>query len=253
LVFIHGFDNSFVDAIKRAAFNREFYAASGVPEADTTILAFTWPSAGKLFASLPNPPDGAYLRDRDMSGQSGPHIASFLVNVLDLVRRTRDAGKRAFLLAHSMGNHALAAAMAAGPVAAGPTCHEAILAAADEVYTTLATPGAGMYGLRALADRISVYSSHRDIAMMLSRSINHTQRLGFDGPINKTDPTTYPPATIRSVDCTDVYDFPSWIPIEATHQYYRRSKTVRADIVKLMSGEPVADGVSALSASLLGV
>src|SRR5205814_2903958 len=44
LVFIHGFDNAFEDAIKRAAFNAEWFRASGVAAADTTVLAFSWPS-----------------------------------------------------------------------------------------------------------------------------------------------------------------------------------------------------------------
>src|SRR4051794_12642550 len=44
LVFIHGFDNNFEDAITRAAFNREWLAASGVAAANTTVVAFSWPS-----------------------------------------------------------------------------------------------------------------------------------------------------------------------------------------------------------------
>src|SRR5262249_33784376 len=47
-VFIHGFDNNFEDALSRAAFNADFYRASGQPGADTVVIAFTWPSQGKL-------------------------------------------------------------------------------------------------------------------------------------------------------------------------------------------------------------
>ncbi len=47
LVFIHGFANSLKDGITRAAFNREWFAASGLPQADTTIIAFSWPSLGQ--------------------------------------------------------------------------------------------------------------------------------------------------------------------------------------------------------------
>ena len=114
------------------------------------------------------------------------------------------------------------------------------------------TPNVGMYRLRDLADRISVYSSRRDIAMDLSRVVNRNRRLGFDGPADKGNPLTYTPATFRSVDCTEVYDFFGLIPIDATHQYYRRSRTVRDDITKLMAGAPVAPGVSSLSAFIAG-
>ncbi len=251
LVFIHGFDNSFETAIKRAAFNREWFAASQVPEADTTVIAFTWPSDGQLFGTLPQRPDAAYRRDQDMAGQSGAHIAAFLANVLTLVQQTRRAGKRAFLLAHSMGNHALASAIARGVAPGGITYNEAILAAADEDFDTLQSPNAGMFNLRDLADRISVYHSRRDIAMDLSRLLNPVRRLGFDGPADKGNPQIYHPATFRSVDCTEVYDYFGLIPIDSTHQYYRRSKTVRADIANLMAGAPVAPGVSSLRAFAL--
>jgi esterase/lipase superfamily enzyme len=150
LVFIHGFDNSFESAIKRSAFNREWFAASGVAEADTTVLAFSWPSGGELFASLPDPPDTAYRHDQDMAGRSSAHLASFLRNVLTLVDRTRRAGKRAFLLAHSMGNHALAAAIAGGVAPGGVTYNEAILAAADDAecrHVSPARPGGSHLGL----------------------------------------------------------------------------------------------------------
>ena len=46
LMFIHGFDNDFEAALTRAAFNREWFAQSGVPGADTTVIAFSWPSLG---------------------------------------------------------------------------------------------------------------------------------------------------------------------------------------------------------------
>jgi esterase/lipase superfamily enzyme len=192
-----------------------------------------------------------------MAGKSDVSLANFLRNTLALVAQVRASGKRAFLLAHSMGNHALAGAVAqifapeAGAIPA--TFNEAILAAADEVNTTLETSGAGMFRLRDLADRISVYSSHRDVAMYLSMAVNQNARLGFDGPAVKGNTAIYKPETFRSVDCTEVYDFSPLIPPDATHQYYRRSKTVRVDIVKLMAAAPVTPGVSSLTALPFGI
>lgn len=251
LVFIHGFDNSFADAIKRAAFNREWFAASRIADADTTVLAFTWPSGGTLFASLPNPPDAAYLADQAQAGKSCVHLAAFLRNTLALVAQVHRPGKRAFLLAHSMGNHALSCAVAsyfaANPADVPVRFDEAILAAANEVNTTLQNPGTAMYELRDLAGRISAYSSLRDVAMDLSMAVNGNIRLGYTGPAGKANQAVYPPSQFRSVDCTAVFDFPGLIPPDATHQYYRRSKTVRADIARLMGNLPVAAGVSSLS------
>src|SRR4029453_6902159 len=42
LVFIHGFDNSFENAITRAAFNTQWFAQSGLKEAETSVVAFSW-------------------------------------------------------------------------------------------------------------------------------------------------------------------------------------------------------------------
>jgi esterase/lipase superfamily enzyme len=77
LVFIHGFANSFLSSIARAAYNREWFAASGANAADTTVIAFSWPSLGQLFAAPPHLLPDDYLRDQSKAGQSGFHIASF--------------------------------------------------------------------------------------------------------------------------------------------------------------------------------
>src|SRR5213075_571924 len=85
LVFIHGFDNSF-----EAAFTREWLAASGVAAADTTVVAFSWPSLGKLI-SFPLPWED-YQKDQIMAGQSGLHIMSFFANLQPIIRQARAAG-----------------------------------------------------------------------------------------------------------------------------------------------------------------
>src|SRR5436305_2309882 len=74
LVFIHGFDNSFEAGITRAAFNREWFAASGVAAADTAVVAFSWPSLGQLI-SLPFP-DADYRHDQTMANRACTSAAS---------------------------------------------------------------------------------------------------------------------------------------------------------------------------------
>lgn len=69
LIFIHGFDNSFEDAITRAAFNREWFAASGVPTANMAVVAFSWPSLGQI-VGFPIPQED-YLHDQMMARLSG--------------------------------------------------------------------------------------------------------------------------------------------------------------------------------------
>ena len=79
LVFIHGFDNSFENAITRAAFNQQWFAASGLQQAETSVVAFSWPSRGKLI-SLPFP-SAAYRHDQTAAGQSGLHLMTFFANL----------------------------------------------------------------------------------------------------------------------------------------------------------------------------
>lgn len=237
LVFIHGFDNSFEAAITRAAFNREWFAASGVAAADTTVVAFTWPSLGKLI-SFPLPWED-YKKDQTMAGQSGLHIMSFFANLQPLLTQARRAGSRVFLLTHSMGNYALQAAVQSwfahgnGDAA---LFDEAVLAAADERYDTFDFPEPGrLSSLYRLTSHISIYFSDADQVLKVSELVNlGAERLGQDGPDNRHDTTRFPPSLYRMVDCTGFTDYDR--TFEYSHQYYRRSPGVRADIAQTMTG-----------------
>lgn len=239
LVFIHGFDNSYADAMKRAAFNAEWLRQSGVASADTTVLAFSWPSAGALFTF----PHLDYESDQAKAGLSAPHIGWYF-NVLDNLRqdyRQKNPDGKIFLLAHSMGAHALQGAIQWWFQQSGPAevfFDEAIIAAGDEVDDTFeAKSDAKLSALPKLAQRVTVYHSRRDVAMYLSTTLNLDCRLGFDGPDDKANETTYPVAKFRIVDCTNVTDFDLADPPDATHQYYRRSKVVRRDIASVLGGD----------------
>lgn len=236
LVFIHGFANSFENAITRAAFNREWLAQSGVADADTTVIAFSWPSRGEVI--LPPFPSFAYRWDQTTAGQSGPHIISFLDNIRPILQAAHADGRRTFLLAHSMGNWALQAAVE-GWFAHGKDSvqlfDEAILAAPDEVFTTFEfEPSGRLTGLGGLARRISILYSGRDKVLdILSENLNGSRRLGQEGPRSRDDINRFPTATFRMVDCSGFTDYVS--DFQGSHQYYRRSEGVRAAITSLMT------------------
>jgi esterase/lipase superfamily enzyme len=245
LIFIHGADNSFDDAIKRAAFNREWFAASGKVAADTTVLAFTWPSSNKYFAPGHNPRD-EYLADQVQAGKSNFHLALFL-KAIDKLRGdflAAHPGRQIFLLAHSMGNLALQGAVQGWFDGHGPNdliFDHALLAAPDEVRNSFESPHGGHFSkLPNLTRRISVYYNRADFLMLLSEAVNHNMRLGFNGPEHKFDAAKYPPSKFRLVDCTEVYDY--WRVGESSHQYYRKSEKVRGDIVACMVNNPPPDG-----------
>ena len=240
LVFVHGFDNSFEAAITRAAFNREWFAASGVAAANTTVVAFSWPSLGRLL-DLPLP-WGDYLHDQMMAGQSGIHLMSFFANLQPLLTRARANGSRVFLLAHSMGNYALQAGVQswfAHGNGDADLFDEAILAAADERYDSFDFPEPGrLSALYRLTPHISIYFSRMDNVLALSMAINlGAKRLGQDGPHDRYSTSKFPAAQYRMVDCSGFGDYP--FDFASSHQYYRRSPGVRADIATAMTG-PIA-------------
>jgi esterase/lipase superfamily enzyme len=246
LVFIHGFANSFLNSITRAAYNREWFAASGATPADTTVIAFSWPSLGQLVAAPPHLLPDDYLRDQSQAGRSGFHIARFFAVLQPMLTQVRSQGRRVFLLAHSMGNFALQAAVESWFSHGTPAAtlfDEVFLAAADERYDSFERPmGARLSRLADLSPRISIYYSIRDIALYLSFAVNLAPRLGHEGPIHKTDPGHYPPAHYRVPDCADVNDYDILNPPDASHQYYRRSRRVRADIAAAMRNDPNLPG-----------
>jgi esterase/lipase superfamily enzyme len=241
LVFIHGFDNSFENAITRAAFNREWFAGSGEAAADTTMIAFSWPSLGKLL-TLPLPFED-YRRDQVMAGQSGLHIMSFFARLEPILRQARANGRRVFLLAHSMGDLALQAAVESWFTHGNGTAFlfdEAILAAADERYDSFEFPPPGrLSDLDQLANRVSIYFSTADAVLALSQAINlGAKRLGQEGPHHRFDTNRFPPSQYRMVDCTAFRDYD--FGFASSHQYYRRSPGVRADIAQTMAPPLVA-------------
>ena len=237
LVFVHGFDNSFENAITRAAFNQQWFARSGVAGAETTVVAFSWPSLGQLLSFPVLWAD--YQRDQTMAGQSGPHLMSFLASLEPILRSARKKGRRSTLLAHSMGNLALAGGVESWfshGNGAAPLFDQAVLAAADERYDTFGFPLYGrLSGLAQLSDRIAVCFSRADLVLSLSSTINlGAQRLGQQGPSNRSDEAVFPPARYVMQDCSEFTDYD--IGFSSSHQYYRRSPGARAVIAPLIAG-----------------
>lgn len=237
LIFVHGFDNNFSDAITRAAFNRAWMSASGVPAADTTAIAFSWPSKGQIF-SFPVL-DGDYLHDQQMARNSALHIMTFFAALEPIIAAARSHGQKCILLAHSMGNLALESAVENWFLHGNGDARlfdVAVLAAGDCGYASFTQPNDGrLSGLRRLAQRISIYYSHRDAVLTLSEVVNEgAQRLGQDGPKSRTDQGLFPPTTYRMVDATGFTDF-EVTPL-ASHQYYCRSQAARRQIVADIEG-----------------
>lgn len=261
LVFIHGFANSFADAMTRAAFNREWFAAAGLPAADCTVIAFTWPSPGRvvdggdvlpglgsllfsllgfaLAGELQTPLANRYQKDQDTARSSGRDLARMLDRLAPLVAAARQQGRKVHLLVHSMGHVALAGAFAAWENSGQSPAwrfDEAVLAAADADAALAGRAPPWLTRMPDLARRTSLYVSRADQILALSAKVNGQRRLGERGPPRPGDPVAFPPGRFCLVDCGGVQDTVAAEEIDFTHQYYRRVPKVRDDIAGAFAG-----------------
>jgi esterase/lipase superfamily enzyme len=222
IVFLHGFACSFLDAMSSSA---QIASAYGVK----SVFCFSWPSEGE-FGLAP------YRKDKDSAYQSGTAIALALSTVffkfLSIEQSKRPALR---LVAHSMGNRALSAAIqnisiSAPELLSANYFKYALLTAADEDNNALEEP-IKLKSLLTLADNIDIYTNEHDWAMLLSSIVNSVDPLGWYGP---ADFGTLPSKVIM-VDCTDVGDtgFSDW-----GHQYFRNSLPVTADVHQVLRGVP---------------
>lgn len=261
LIFIHGFANSFSDSITRAAFNREFLAASGAAAADCSVVSFSWPSRGitvdpgdilggialgpltlalKLLGITASPLANAYFEDQKAAAASAADIVSFLDRLRPAITKVRRRGGRVFLLAHSMGNWVLENALnhwAKMGMPRGMLFDEAISASADSPFQE---DGIGPHWLNHLgkvSGRVSLYHSAGDQILRLSQVVNNIQRLGRSGPPDRADMMRYPKDRWRFVDCEKLHDTGPGLTLDSSHQFYRRLPEVRDDVARVMTGK----------------
>jgi esterase/lipase superfamily enzyme len=250
LLFIHGFSNSFGSAAQRAAQLAEFYAAEGVA---LVPLTFSWPSDGRVISADPGGRlvDGAlrqYKLDQEDAAAAGPALARLLAEIRRArARQAPDAAKaaRLGLLAHSMGNHALANGLLAldnGLMTRDMRglFGDAALVAADVSAAALA-PGKSLRLVADLAERVTVGISYDNVLRMASETANQNRRLGHSGP----DDLSVLPANIEVVDYYPGLDPTTKDRVLAAggteydvvqHQWYRNDIAARADLALALSG-----------------
>ncbi|WP_051432013.1 alpha/beta hydrolase [Rhodovibrio salinarum] len=231
LVFIHGFANSFENALGRAAWLGETYLIQrGDGSAQSPyVFAFSWPSDG-----MTQPP-WKYASDRDDAAMSGIAMARALRRFLEFLSTRERCSGRIHLVAHSMGNWALRhAVLGLHALQDGGRLEKifdnAFLMAADEDEDCLeSTDKLGL--LPQLARRIHVYHSRSDLALEVSdRTKFNVDRLGTDGP-RTLDGLSH---RITAIDCSDV---DATDLTHGNHQYYRLRPEVIADVRHVLAGQ----------------
>lgn len=164
LIYIHGFRNSFDDALIRAAQIGADLQFPGV------VMVFSWPSKEKM---------ESYPADEATIEASEGHLTRFLV---DVVRK--NPSRKVHVIAHSMGNRAFLRAVNSAIFDAtrksGFKFGQVILAAPDvdiDVFRRLAAVFPGT------SDRTTVYISSRDKAVAASQLLHSAPRAGYTPPV----------------------------------------------------------------------
>lgn len=205
LVFVHGYNSTFEDAARRTAqltYDLGFNGPS---------VLFSWPSHGSL---------ASYTWDERNVELSADALRSLLVDL------SQKAGvKRIHVIAHSMGNRALARALA--KMRPDVPVREVALLAPDidaELFRRLAQEFPSTIG------PITLYASSRDGALAAARAVAGYARAGQVG-----DDIVIAP-NIETIDASAV----DTSLLGLGHQYYGDAREILADLFAFFRGTSAA-------------
>lgn len=214
LLFVHGFNTPFDDALIRSAQLSVDLSRRGIFDVGVPVL-FSWPSAGRV--SL-----GDYRGDQDRSLAAAPYLEEFL----DVLAGNPEI-RRINIVAHSMGNRILTQALESYAAdylerkQRDDLEFRIILVAADvdrDIFE--ATTGI----LDNLQANVTIYTSDADRALHVSRVVNNKLRLGDtngDKPFIRANPY------YQTVDATGI----ATELFGLGHNYYSDNPFILGDIV----------------------
>lgn len=179
LVFVHGYNVTFHDAVLRTAQLAYDLGLDGAP------VLYSWPSRASL---------ADYTRDEATIGASVFALEPFLRELA-----SRSGARSIYLVAHSMGNRALTRALERIALGmrrdAKPMFSEIILTAPDidaREFANLAQT------FRRAGERVTLYASSKDGALKASKEVHGFARAG------DTDPEVLVLSGIDTVDVSQV-------------------------------------------------
>jgi len=226
VIFIHGYNVSFKEALTSAArLKRNFSTVAG--RSGVNVVLFSWPSDGSMMPYI------AYANDRQDAAASGPAFARGLLKLADFLRGSTSeeaCDQSIHLVAHSMGNyvlrHAVQEIVAHSSGRPVRIFDQVFLMAADEDDDAF-EHDYKLKSLPRLAKRINVYFNNNDRAMAVSdKTKGNPDRLGDDGP---RVPRSIP-GKVTLIDCTPV------VKSIVGHSYFLDTPTVVTDMKKVLAG-----------------
>ncbi|EMI54828.1 alpha/beta hydrolase [Rhodopirellula sallentina] len=203
LVFIHGYNVDFESAVLRTAQIAVDLPFEGVP------VCYSWPSQGTLIG---------YPVDENNAAWTVGHLKEFLNELVD-----RSGAKSIHVVAHSMGNRAMTAAMQQMALArqgSEPIFDRVVLAAPDVDADLFRKDLAG--ALTQIAEQVTLYASSDDQALVASKAVHGYPRAGETGEFL---------VVVPGVDTIDV----SGIDLSLLgHSYYGDSEAILRDLYEVL-------------------
>lgn len=202
-VFIHGFNVGFDDAVYRTAQLSYDLGFDGAP------IVYSWPSVASVVD---------YRIDERNNEWTVEHLRWFLEDV-----RQKSGAKVVHLIAHSMGNRALAAALGQmAPSTQGQARFSQVIMAAPDidagVFPVLAAK------LKRIAGRVTLYASEHDLALIAAAKYDTFQRVGSTKP------------NVVIIDGIDTVDASKVDTNFLAHSYVGDSTKVLSDIFYAIRG-----------------
>ncbi len=218
MIFVHGYNVTFEDAARRTAqmaYDLEF---AGAP------MFYSWPSQGSWYR---------YREDEKYVELAVDHMKQFLV---DVARRSQ--AKSIHLIAHSMGNRGLTAALREIEIDAGDRgalFNQVVLAAPDinaDIFKSRIAPA-----IVKRAERVTMYASSNDLALAASRVFN------AGGP--RAGDAADGPVVVPGIETIDVSNVDDGL---LGHLYYGSNRAILDDLKQLLLQSRSADRRARLDA-----
>ena len=222
LVFIHGYNVSFREALETGFKLKETYGTTR----PLNVVVFSWPSDGSMMPLL------AYRDDRTDARLSAPAFGRGLAKLDEMLKgiaRGDACGGKIHLMCHSMGNYVLRNGIQAVIKSLGglPRMFDEIfLMAADEDHDAFELEHK-LQPLPELGRNVHVYFNRGDTALVISdKTKSNPTRLGSYGP---RAPLAVP-GNVELVDCSEV------VGGVIEHDYFLKDASTIRDVTAVLAG-----------------
>ncbi|MDW5287025.1 alpha/beta hydrolase [Alteromonas macleodii] len=215
LIFIHGFNVSFKEALYQSAQLKFDLKFGG------NFILYSWPSWGSLWG---------YVGDKERAVRAGEPLAKVLQDI------SKTSVKKIFVLAHSMGTYCLSEAVKILNLQKSNLDLKVALAAPDVNSEDFTSNYAKNYFNNT--NSVTIYASDRDRALKVSKFLHWSNRLGYSKPItyldgmDTIDASSFTAGLRKTLHLNHSYVFKESDVITDLHGYFFEGKDAATRLLK---------------------